>query len=75
MNENVFIEKMMEILDLETKPSLEDTLESFEEWDSLGMLTFMSMATKVVGHKISPEVVQEAETFTDLFAIVAREAD
>ena len=70
MNEDVFIEKMMEILDLEDKPALDDSLENFEEWDSLGMLTFMSMATKFVGHKIPPEVVQDAKTFTDLFDIV-----
>ena len=72
MDEKTFLEKMTELLDLEETPKLEDELAEFENWDSLGFITFLSMANKVVKERVAPSLVKGANTLADLFAIVKK---
>ena len=73
MEEKVFLEKMMELLDLDTPPHLTDSLNDFEEWDSLASVSFLGMAKKFTATRIRPQKVAEAETVGDLFALVKKE--
>ena len=72
MEEKVFLEKMTELLDLEEEPKLDDELSNFENWDSLGYITFLSMANKVATERVSSKSVQSAKTLADLFALVKK---
>lgn len=70
MEEKVFLEKMMNLLDLEEEPSMDASLKDFEDWDSLAYVTFLSMANKVLAKRLSPEKVQKAQKISDLFELV-----
>lgn len=72
MDEKTFLEKMTELLDVEEEPKLDDELANFENWDSLGYITFLSMANKVSKERIVPATVQGAKTLNDLFALVKK---
>lgn len=72
MDEKIFLEKMTELLDLEEEPKLDDKLADFENWDSLGYITFLSMANKVSKERIAPSHVQGANTLNDLFVLVKK---
>ncbi len=74
MDKKMFIEKMMELLDLEEAPALEDDLGNFEEWDSLGFVSFLSMANKVSATRVPPDKVRSAKTLGDLFALVKKDS-
>ena len=73
MEEKVFLEKMTELLDLEEEPKLDDELADFENWDSLGYITFLSMANKVSKERVASKSVQSAKTLNDLFELVKKE--
>lgn len=72
MDEKTFLEKMIDLLDLEETPSLDDELTEFENWDSLGYITFLSMANKVSKERVNTKSVQEAKTLNDLFTLVKK---
>lgn len=72
MDKEVFLDRMMELLDLEEEPSMDDELDNFDEWDSLGYITFLSMANKVSATRIPPEKVQDAKIIADLYALVKK---
>ena len=73
MEEKVFLEKMMDLLDLDTPPLLTDSLADFEEWDSLAYISFLSFAKKTTGTRIPPKEVSGAQTIGDLFALLKKE--
>ena len=72
MDEKTFLEKMTDLLDLEEEPKLDDDLSEFENWDSLGYITFLSMANKVSKERVNSSLVQQAKTLNDLFALVKK---
>ncbi len=74
MDEKTFLEKMMGLLDLDEAPSLDDELGNFEEWDSLGFVSFLSMANKVSATRVPPDKVRAAKKLGDLFALVKKES-
>ena len=72
MDEKTFLEKMTDLLDLEEEPKLDDELENFDNWDSLGYITFLSMANKVCKERVTSSTVKSAKTLGDLFDIVKK---
>lgn len=72
MDKEFFLEKMIEILDLEEEPDMSSKLTDFELWDSLAVVTFLSTANKITKKRIDPSQVQEAKTLNDLFSIVKK---
>ena len=70
MNKEVFIEKMVDILDYEDELTLETCLEDIEEWDSLSIVSYCAMANTVCGKKIEAGVVREAKTVKDLYDLL-----
>ena len=70
MNEEIFIEKMMDILDAEEEISMDTQLDDVEEWDSLSVVSYVAMANTACGKKIEPKTVREAETIRDLYELL-----
>ena len=67
MNEEIFIEKMMDILDAEEEITMDTQLDDVEEWDSLSVVSYVAMANTACGKKIEPKTAREAETIRDLY--------
>ena len=70
MDQKNFLEKMMDLLDVEEEPSMDSNLEDFEEWDSLAYVTFLAMANRASNKRIAPEDVKAAKTLGDLFNLI-----
>jgi acyl carrier protein len=71
--EKQFLEKLTEILDTPVELNLEMSLEGLEEWDSLGMVSFVAMADVEFGKKIIFNDLKKAVTVNDLYLIVKSE--
>lgn len=65
-----FIEKMVDVLDVEEEITADTILNDFEEWDSLSLVSFMAMANAAYGKKVLPSDVKAAKTIEDLYELV-----
>lgn len=70
MQQEEFLNDMMDILDLEEPPTLETVLADMEEWDSLAYLMFQSQALNKWHKKIQPTEIKAAQTVQDLYVLV-----
>ncbi|MCR4818821.1 MAG: hypothetical protein K5841_07690 [Fretibacterium sp.] len=68
MNENVFLEKMKDILDNETV-TISTALSDIEEWDSVSMLGYVAIALEL-GKNVSAEQVRACVSMADLYALL-----
>ena len=57
MTEELFLEKMADILDA-------------EDWDSLSVVSYIAMANTSCGKKVNVKDVREAETIQDLYNLL-----
>lgn len=67
MTEEIFLEKMTEILDAEDEVTMATELDSLEEWDSLSVVSYVAMANAACGRKIEVKKVRDAVTLQDLY--------
>lgn len=67
MTEEIFLEKMTEILDAEDEVTMATELDSLEKWDSLSVVSYVAMANAACGRKIEVKKVREAVTLQDLY--------
>lgn len=65
-----FIEKMVDILDVEEDITMDTVLEDIEEWDSLSVVSYIAMANSSYGKKIDAGEVRKAATIQDLYDLV-----
>lgn len=71
MNEQDFLAKMKEdVLDTEMDITLDTQLSDIEEWDSLGVVTFIAMAKASCGKKVERAAITSAKTLQDLYVLV-----
>ena len=70
MSTSEFLEKMVNIFDTEEKLEMETELVSLDEWDSLGVLTFLAEMDSSAKGPIKAEEVKKAETIADLYALL-----
>ncbi len=70
MNEQDFLEKLEEILNVEEPLTLETDLKNLEEWDSLTALMFQSFVFKTTCTVPVPSDIKKAETVLDLYNFV-----
>ena len=68
MNEQEFIDKMIELMDTEEKITMNSVLEDIEEWDSLSYVSFLAMV-RAKGIDVSPTDVKKAKTIRDLYRL------
>lgn len=65
-----FIEKIIDVMDIEEEITADTLLEDLEEWDSLSLVSFMAMANAAYGKKVVPADVKMAKTVADLYELV-----
>ena len=70
MERNEFIEKLRDLLDCENEFTMETSLEDIEEWDSLGVITFLAEMDKYASSQIKAEDVKRAKTVEDLYGLL-----
>jgi acyl carrier protein len=68
-----FLNQMVEILDTETEISLDSHLETIEEWDSLSVVSFLSMVDIEYSKQIKAADVKNAQTMRDLYNLILKE--
>lgn len=72
MREELFMEKLLDILDCEEEITMETLLNDIEEWDSLSFVSFLAMVNVNTGKKIEPAKVREAKYVKDLFNLIIK---
>lgn len=70
MDAGLFLEKMVDILDAEEDLTMDMDLSGIEEWDSLGVLTFLAEMEPLAANPITADSVKAAKTIEDLYALV-----
>lgn len=70
MTEELFLEKMADILDAEDDVTMDDVLADIEEWDSLSVVSYVAMANTSCGKKVNVKDVREAVTIQDLYNLL-----
>ena len=65
-----FIEKIIDVMDIEEEITADTVLEDLEEWDSLSLVSFMAMANAAYGKKVASADVKMAKTVADLYELV-----
>lgn len=70
MTEELFLEKMADILDEEDDVTMDAVLADIEEWDSLSVVSYVAMANTSCGKKVNVKDVREAVTIQDLYNLL-----
>ena len=70
MERNAFIEKLKDMLDCEAEITMETGLDDIEEWDSLGIITFLAEMGRYASAQIRAEDVKHAGTVEDLYGLL-----
>ena len=65
-----FIERMVDVMDIEEEITADTVLADLDEWDSLSLVSFMAMANAAYGKKVVPADVKMAKTIADLYELV-----
>ena len=65
-----FIEKIIDVMDIEEEITADTVLEDLEDWDSLSLVSFMAMANAAYGKKVVAADVKMAKTVADLYELV-----
>ena len=65
-----FIERIIDVMDIEEEIIADTVLEDLEEWDSLSLVSFMAMANAAYGKKVVAADVKIAKTVADLYELV-----
>lgn len=69
---NEFIEKFKEALDIEGEFDINVELEEFEEWDSMGYISIMSMLDEEYGKEVDANQLKVCKTLADLYKLVSK---
>jgi acyl carrier protein len=69
---NEFIEKFKEALDIEGEFDINVELEEFEEWDSMGYISVMSMLDEKYGKEVDANQLKDCKTLADLYELVSK---
>lgn len=70
MNEEIFLEKMMDILDAEDDLTMDSRLDTIEGLDSLSVISFIAMANAYCSKSIKPEDVKKTVIIRDLYNLL-----
>lgn len=70
MSEEKFLEKMADILDMEAGITMDTKLQDLEEWDSLSIVSYISMVNTECDKRVAVKEVREAESIRDLYCLL-----
>ena len=69
---NEFIEKFKDALDIEGEFDINVELEEFEEWDSMGYISVMSMLDEEYGKEVNANQLKDCKTLADLYELISK---
>ena len=69
---NEFIGKFKEALDIEGEFDINVELEEFEEWDSMGYISVMSMLDEEYRKEVNANQLKACKTLADLYELVSK---
>jgi len=69
---NEFIEKFKEALDIKDEFDINEELEEFKEWDSMGYISIMSMLDEEYGKEVNADQLKACKTLADLYELVSK---
>ena len=69
---NEFIKKFKEALDIEGEFDINIELEEFEEWDSMGYISIMSMIDEIYEKEVNASQLKACKTLADLYELVSK---
>jgi len=69
---NEFIEKFKEALDIEGEFDINVELEEFNEWDSMGYISVMSMLDEEYGKEVNANQLKACKSLADLYKLVSK---
>lgn len=72
MNEEEFMEKMIDLMDTEESIQMDTVLADIEEWDSLSYVSFLAWCAKAAKTHVEPNEVRSAKTINDLYQLMVR---
>lgn len=70
MTEEIFLEKMMDILDVEDDLTMDTRLDSIEGLDSLSIISFIAMANAYCSKSIKSEDIKTTVIIRDLYNLL-----
>ena len=70
MNNELFITKLVELMDTDVELKMETKLDDIDEWDSLSYIAFIAMLSDIGRSSVKPENVKNAKTIADLYELV-----
>lgn len=70
MSKNEFLTKLEEILDCEEGLTMETLLDEIEEWDSLGIISFLAEMESYCTLPIKAPDVKAAKTVENLYLLI-----
>lgn len=70
MGQDIFLEKLTNILTTDTDINMETPLAEIIEWDSVSFVLFLGMADVSYHKKLKMNDVKKAQTIADLFKLV-----
>jgi len=74
MNTQKFIDLLIEYLEIENKSITVDTqLKSLPEYDSLGIMSIISLVDEYFNKTLSTQELDKIETIKDLMALIGKE--
>ena len=68
--DKIFLERLTDVIDTESELTAETVLNDIEEWDSLSVVGFLSMAQALYGKGVNAADVKSAQTVADLYKLV-----
>ena len=72
MEKKVFLEKMMNLLDLEEEPTMDASLADFEDWDSLAQIRLIVAIEKHFRIKFATADIVDLENVGDMVKLIER---
>lgn len=69
---NEFIEKFKDALDIVGEFDINVELEEFNEWDSMGYISIMSMLDEEYGEEVNANQLKDCKTLAELYELVSK---
>ena len=70
MGNQDFLDKMKEVIDTEADLSMDTELKSLEEWDSLSVVSIISVANALFGKRLTAKQITDSGTMADLYNLM-----
>lgn len=68
--EQAFLKQMQQLLELPFTPKMQDDFRTYEEWDSLALLTLSTIMKEDYGISFSTELFNSARTWGDVYRLL-----